>query len=308
MCSTLARLLRHLEDHLLSSSILTLTNGDSVCTLLPEVGGGLGSWRIGDQNMLRSASESAIAARNPLGLATFPLVPFSNRIGHGVFEWGGEPMALAKNFPPEPHSLHGVGWERTWGVETRSDSAATLTLVHRPDAYWPWPFEARQVVSLEERALILSLSVRNLAALAVPLAFGHHPYFDADGATLTFAAQRVWMTGCDGLPSEPVHPIDQFDFSTSALIARRDIDHCYAGITGAARIVWAGRRFGLEVKSTPQLGAAVVYVPKGGDAFCFEPVPHINNALNLPGHAPAMPVIEAGAQFEVEITFNAVEP
>jgi aldose 1-epimerase len=292
----------------LSSSILTLSSGDSVCTLLPEVGGALGSWHIGGQNMIRNASQNALAALSPLGLGTFPLVPYSNRIGHGAFAWGGGTVTLAKNFPPEPHSTHGVGWQRRWRVESQSDCAATLALTHRPDADWPWPFEARQVISLKERALILSLSVQNVAANAVPLAFGHHPYFDADGATMTFAAQRVWMTDDDNLPSEPVDPCDQFDFSRPAPITGRDIDNCYAGVTGAARIVWAGRRFGLEVKSTPPLGAAVVYIPKGGDSFCFEPVPHINNALNLSGHAPAMPVIEAGAQFEVEIAFNVIEP
>ncbi len=291
---------------MLTSSTLTLTSGEGQCTILPEIGGSLSSWRVGTQDMLRRATQSAISARDPRGLASFPLVPFSNRIGHGEFNWNGVPIRLARNFLPEPHPLHGVGWSRTWIVSDFSDSAATLTLTQAPDAFWPWAFEARQRIVLEEGKLTLSLSVRNLAAQAVPLAFGHHPYFDAADAALSFEADRVWMTGSDGLPNKPVVPEGPFDFSSSQLVQGRLIDHSYAGVKGDALITWRGRKYGLVIKSNPQLSAAVVYIPEGGDSFCFEPVPHINNALNLPGHMPAMPVIEPGAQFEVEISFVAI--
>jgi aldose 1-epimerase len=285
---------------------MTLTNGDSICTILPEIGGGLSNWRIGDQDMFRCATQSAMAARDPLGLATFPLVPFSNRIGNGMFDWNGETIAIEKNFAPEPHAIHGVGWKRAWRVERHSDSSVTLILSHSPDANWPWAFEARQVVTLDKTGLTLALSARNLSAQAVPLAFGHHPYFDVAGATMAFAAERMWTTGSDGLPSGTVKPDGQFDFSLPQPVKGRDIDHCYAGIAGRARITWSGRRFALEVTSTPPMAAAVVYIPKGGDAFCFEPVPHITNALNLPDHVPAMPVVGAGAQFEAKIVFDAI--
>ena len=77
-----------------------------------------------------------------------------------------------------------------------------------------------------------------------------------------------------------------------------------AGVSGPVQISWVGRPLRLEIGSN--LPAAVVYVPKGGDSFCFEPVPHINNALNLPGHAPAMPIIAPGERFEAEIDFKVV--
>jgi aldose 1-epimerase len=295
-----------LKEDNLATSILTLSSGDSICTVLPEIGGGLGSWKIGDQNMLRGASLNAIATRDPLGLATFPLVPFSNRIRDSTFEWAGTPITLAKNFLPERHSIHGVGWQRAWSVESRSETSVTLTLEHHSDAYWPWPFEARQIVSMGLTSLHLSLSVRNLAADPVPLSFGYHPYFEAEGASLSFPAGRVWLSDADALPVDVVRPHGQFDFALPMCVEGREVDNCYAGVTGAAQITWADRRYALEIESMPLLGAAVVYIPKGGDYFCFEPVPHINNALNMPGHQPAMPIIEPGSQYGVEIAFNAM--
>ncbi len=291
---------------MLTNACLTLSHGESMCTILPHIGGGLGGWSIGNQQLLRHADAQAVTARDPLGLASFPLVPYSNRISMGHFEWAGQKFALAANHPPEPHAIHGVGWQRDWAVDSAQGNCASLSLMHLPDAHWPWPFEARQVITLTSHSLTLALSARNLADVALPLAFGHHPYFDAEGASLAFAADHVWMSVEDARPTEPLVPVRQFDFSRQASVADRDIDHCYTGVSGKARVSWQGRRLALEIGSAPQLPAAVIYIPKGGDYFCYEPVPHINNALNLPAHHPAMPVIAPGACFETSITFEAV--
>jgi galactose mutarotase-like enzyme len=43
--------------------------------------------------MLRTASAEAIAAHDPLGMASFPLVPYSNRIADARFGWAGQTHA-----------------------------------------------------------------------------------------------------------------------------------------------------------------------------------------------------------------------
>jgi aldose 1-epimerase len=292
---------------LMTADALTLVVGDSRCIILPSLGGSLACWTIAGQPMLRTASAEAIAAGDPLTMATFPLVPFSNRIGQGRFKWGGHDVTLTQNFVPEPHAIHGVGWQDKWTVSGVSDDAATLTFQHEADDRWPWGFSAEQRIEIGERHLALLLTVRNTAAIAVPLAFGHHPYFDQAGARLQFQARRVWMNGEDALPSEAIAPLGPFDFAETGIVEGRDIDHCFAGWSGRARVEWAERPLALDITTTPPLGAAVVYIPKDGDAFCFEPVPHINNALNMPGHEPGMPIIEPGASFKTEIMFRAGE-
>jgi galactose mutarotase-like enzyme len=42
------------------------------------------------------------------------------------------------------------------------------------------------------------------------------------------------------------------------------------------------------------------------DGFCFEPVAHINDALNRPGNDHAMPLIGPGQSFTATIRFRAV--
>ena len=283
---------------------IILRAGTSECTVCPALGGGIAGWSVDGQAMLRRTSAEAIDTGHVLGLSSFPLVPYSNRIAHGQFEWAGHIVRITPNFAPEPHAIHGTGWEDAWQGEQISACQMRLHLTHSGDARWPWPFDAEQIVTVCEDGLSLALSATNLADVAVPLAFGHHPYFDSAGASMTFAAERVWMTGDDGLPSHPIAPSGQFDFAAGGQVEGCNIDHCYADITWPAKMSWERRPLRLEIGSN--LPAAVVYVPKGGASFCFEPVPHINNALNLPDHAPAMPIIAPGERFEATIVFKAI--
>ncbi len=287
-------------------AILTIRAGDSICTLCPELGGSILSWQVGGQNMLRQTSDAAIADRGRLGFASFPLVPYSNRIGQATFEYNGRRITLAKNFAPEPNALHGTGWEDIWQADMAGPDRIIQRLSHPGDDRWPWAFDAEQVITILPHGLHLELSAHNRSDEVAPLAFGHHPYFDQAGASMQFIAPRVWMSGEDGLPAEVAQPNGRFAFEHLETVEGRDIDHCYTGWSGQTRIEWAGREHALEIMSP--MRAAVVYIPKGGDAFCFEPVPHVNNALNMPGAEPTIPAIAPDAAYHTAIVFNVVAP
>jgi aldose 1-epimerase len=280
-----------------------ICSGDALCELWPDQGGSIGRWTVGGQDMLRRACRDDIRQPLPLGMASFPLVPYSNRIGHAAFTWDGARHQLAANFDPEPHAIHGTGWAAKWDVARVGDDHVTLRNHHEPDAHWPWPFDAEQHISLTADTLSIDLCARNLSDQAVPLSFGHHPYFDRDVAALSFRAARVWHAGADGLPERAETPSGHYDFSHGAPVTGRMLDHGYAGWDGRAEIRWAGRPLKLNI--TADMAAAVVYIPADGDVFCFEPVPHINNALNLPGHEPQMPVVAPRAEYVAHIRFCA---
>jgi aldose 1-epimerase len=290
----------------MTADVITLLHGADRCDLHPRIGGSIGGWTVDGQPVFRGANAAGLAARDPFRMASFPLVPYSNRIAQGTFEWNGNPVALALNFPPEPHSIHGVGFESPWACTERADDSAVLTLIHEPGAGWPWPFEARQRITLRDRELVLELSAVNRASHPAPLAFGHHPYFPQRGAHLTFGARGVWLSGDEYLPREQVAPSGKFDFSRGAPVEGADIDHCFTGWSGPARIAWPEKRLTLEISGSAELSAAVVYVRSGADSFCFEPVPHINNALNLLGHEPGMPIVAPGETFSACIRFRVL--
>lgn len=275
----------------------------AICEIWPETGGSIGRWSIAGQEMFRRATSDATRQPQPLGMGTFPLIPYSNRIGFGRFDWGGQTYHLEPNFHPEPHSIHGTGWTARWTAEQVAADSVVLHYAHLADKHWPWPFEATQHIMLSPDGLTIKLAAKNLSDETVPLAFGHHPYFDSAGATLSFRADQIWQTGPDGLPDYAEQPTGQFDFTNGDPVQGRALDNGYSGWNGKAEICWAGRPLALEIDA--DMAAAVVYVPDGGDSFCFEPVPHLINALNMPSQEPQMPLVLPGSTYRAQIHFSA---
>ena len=73
-----------------------------------------------------------------------------------------------------------------------------------------------------------------------------------------------------------------------------------------AIIAWPDEPQALGITASRELSSAVGYIRRELDAFCFEPVPHINNALNRIDPESAMPVIAPGERFEASIRFRAI--
>lgn len=277
---------------------ITIACGESQCLLLPHTGGSIGGWRVRGQDMLRRA----FADNDPLATASFPLVPFSNRIAGGCFDWAEERISLRPHPIAHPHAHHGVGWQRAWDVTQSRTDAVRIALHHMADADWPWPFYAEQFVSIGANWLTIDLTVRNDADHAAPLAFGHHLYFDSLDVQLQFSAQCIYPAGSDMLPMAPVALDRSNDFSPGLLVAECALDNCFGKWDGRSKIAWDNKSLAVDIES--DLPHAVLFTPSGEDYFCFEPVPHISNALNRADGD--MPVISANEMFRATIRLKAV--
>ena len=62
-----------------------LQSGDIRLEVCPAAGGSITRFSIEGQDILRPASEEAIKNRDPGLMAAFPMVPYCNRIAHGLF-------------------------------------------------------------------------------------------------------------------------------------------------------------------------------------------------------------------------------
>jgi aldose 1-epimerase len=239
--------------------------------LRPDLGGCIAGLWHRHTPILRSAEPAELGASRLS--ACYPLVPYSNRIGHARFRWKGRDFATRPNFGDGPHSVHGVGWQRPW--ETLSSSAVEVVLRHRhaPDADWPFAFEATQYFSLSPQAMHVEMVVTNLADEPQPIGLGWHPYFPRRARSRLHVelAQR-WDNDAGGLPVRKVAQP-----GIDADVAHLDFDHCFDGWRGAARI--RDERFALQLSSS--LDRLVVYTPATRDYFCVEPVSHVSNAIHM---------------------------
>jgi aldose 1-epimerase len=209
--------------------------------------------------------------QSALDAASYPLVPYSNRIAQARLMWAGQTYELRKNFPPEPHAIHGCGWEQAWDVLDSDDQFAELGLEHEADSAWPFDFSARQTIRVRPDRLELHMQLTNLAAVAAPAGLGWHPYFTKrPGCTIAFDATGRWEMGPDQLPT---HLAAHAGVHAEGNALR--LDHCFEGWSGA--LDW--RDPVLDVRVTSDISRMVVYTTPELNCIAIEPVSHVNNAL-----------------------------
>jgi aldose 1-epimerase len=264
----------------MANAPLTLSHGDWQMALAPELGGSILSLDYQGQAVMRRSGGSSI-----WDVASYPLVPFSNRIAHGRFSAQGQQVTLAPNFPgsDHPHTIHGFGWLAAWDVLQRGTNHAKLAYDH-PAGEWPWAFAATQDFTLDDAGLMLTLSLTNHGDTPMPAGLGIHPYFPRDAETLYHGLHRgEWTNTPDCLPlslEEQPHAIDWWH---GAPVGDRTVDTAYTGRAGPLTLGWPDRDLALTITPSDNLGCTVVYTPHGEDYVCVEPVSHITDAVNRDG-------------------------
>jgi aldose 1-epimerase len=262
--------------------------GTLSAALRPDLGGCIAGLWAGEQPLLRSTLPEALTS--PRQCACFPLLPYSNRVGHCRFEWQGHTYSTQRNFVDHPHSLHGVGWLRPWELEQADDSRATLVLRHSPDEDWPFAFEARQQIELKPGGLRLTLQLINTDTRCQPVGLGWHPYFPSHPETrLQLPITQRWEPGPDALPTH-AGPHAALDADVASL----RLDHCFGGWTGEASIDTLPQPLHLQASTPAETGF-----------FCVEPVSHVNNAVQSPDPvAEGLVALEPGDSLSAWMTLS----
>jgi aldose 1-epimerase len=283
-------------------TLLALTSDVWQVRLAPSLGGSIIDARWRGHDVLRPTTDEQLALNNARKTACYPLVPFSNRVGFGQFEFDGERHTLHANFAGEPHAVHGVGFQRAWYVGEHSEAGVDMHLTHTPDRSWPFAFAARQRIGIDGDTLTLTLSVTSLDRRRMPCGLGWHPFFPLDTAAGKTRLATGWdamlVSGPDQLPRNQVEP--------PALQALDDtvVDNCFTGWNRRASIGTPHHHIRIDASDT--LRCVVLFRPEGQPFFAFEPVSHPNNALN--GIEPAMHVLEPGATLDAQVSLTLSQP
>lgn len=255
---------------------IRLVAGDLRCDIVPELGAAISGLWLGDVPVLRSMPGPMLTSVRESGC--YPLVPFSNRIAHATLQWNGTRHPLVQNFAPEPHAIHGVGWQRPWTVLEADTRCVRMSFEHAADAAWPFAFDSAQAFRLEAGALELSLSVTNQSAQPAPLGLGWHPFFVKRARSrIAFQATGRWEMGDDQLPTHRTASRG-LDGDCAAL----DVDHCFDGWDGMVHL----HDELLHTRLSSSLEWLVVFTNEQRDFVAVEPVSHVNNAINMAHAAP----------------------
>jgi aldose 1-epimerase len=263
------------------SDTLTLSSPHLELQLSPSIGGAISRLAyLAAGNATSILRDSHTPLENVLGAASFPLVPYVNRVRDGSFIFRGQSVSMAPNMAGDPSPLHGHGWLNPWSVEEASESRAVLSYRHAPDE-WPWSYEARQEFRIEEAVLWIGLTCRNTSGEPMPCGLGQHPYFPCSASTLIeTGVTHAWTVDEQVLPVEKVPASGRYDLS-NRLICGQDLDNGFGGWSGRALMDDPAWPFELELSSL-QARFFQIYSPASGGIFVAEPVSHANAAMNAP--------------------------
>lgn len=264
-----------------------LNSGPLRLALRPDLGGCIAGLWLGDVPVLRSTEPGSLTGARLSGC--YPLAPYSNRLGYRRFRWLGRDYTTEPNFDDNPHSVHGVAWQRPWEVHEVSAAAARLSCRHGGDAHWPFAFDLEQHFALGAGTLDVRLAFTNRAAHAQPVGLGWHPYFPKRARSrLHIELSERWDNDASGLPVRRVAQPAGID----ADIAHLEFDNCFEGWHGAARL----RDEKLSLRLTSSLRYLVVFTPQTKPYYCVEPVSHVSNAIHMAEPAACgLAALEPGA-------------
>jgi aldose 1-epimerase len=267
------------------TSLVELRAGTARATLAPEVGGAVVRYECNGEPILRPTTAATLAAGDVLGVSSYPLVPFSNRIAGATLHWEGKTYRLPRYLPDQPHAIHGNGWRRRWEVIEQTPAGATLELEHSaagPGAdEWPFAYRARQTFALAPDDFSMTLSIANAGDVPFPFGLGWHPFFPRNASTvLGFAAAGVWQTDPTLLPARLDRVPSAWDFGIPRAIGATTLDNCFAGWRPPATLRWPDRRLAAAIAADDSCTHLVVFIPPECDYLAIEPVTHMTDAFN----------------------------
>lgn len=223
---------------------------------------------------------------DPLPAASFHMLPYSNRIRDGRFEFQGKQIQLQN---AQTHAIHGALRKLPWTIVDSSSSSLICQFDSREGQTinWPWPISATIEHSITNERLSSHITLTNQGDTDMPAGFGWHPYFvrNINGAEplLTLPVTGVFPDASgDCLPDDaPVTLPEHLNFRTpKPLDADQRIDCCLSGLKGQCVLDWqqSGVKLILEASDICEY---LVFFNPDMPHFAVEPVTNANDAFNL---------------------------
>ena len=187
------------------------------------------------------------------------LVPWPNRVDHGVWTLDGVEQQLDLTEPAKHNAIHGLLRNTAYELVERSDSSVTLGATVWPQHGYPFLLETTVTYALVEtadgHALEVTHAITNRSAMKAPAAIGTHPFFTIgdvapEELVLTLhAATRIEVD--DRLIPTGTTDVEgtAYDLRQGRLLADLDLDHAFADLSPVDGVVASLRSMdGREVR------------------------------------------------------------
>jgi galactose mutarotase-like enzyme len=242
------------------------------------------------------------------------LHPWANRLAADRYSCGGKNVTLDPAAPGLKHDdnglpIHGLlNASSGWRVAQKQADAhgARLRAVldfDTPELLADFPFAHRVEldVVVHHARMRVTTTIAPSAELAVPLAFGFHPYLRLPGAPraeweLDFPVRRKLLLDAQQIPTGATTPVAPI----SGPVGERTWDDGFDRIDEPRRFALraAGRELAVEFEAGYDV--AQIFVPPGADFVCVEPMTAPANALS----SGALEWVQPGERFSATFSIS----
>jgi aldose 1-epimerase len=272
--------------------VVTIASDSWQVDVLPGTGASVAAGRVRTADgvwcdLLRPTRRASLG--EPEKCASFPMVPWSNRIRDGVLRFSDRTWQLQRN-AADGTAIHGAARYADWTVASRTTEAVTLTLdsASQVGVNFPWQFAAAITYAVAGRTLSVSTTVRNVDVSPFPAGFGHHPYFERSltPGTSTGPVLHVPTHAGYALRAGMAHAAAgsvpaRADFRTPRPLGTAFVDDVLTAREPGAPVTIEYDELTVELHADPLYSHMVVYAPRGRSYFAVEPVTHVNDGFAL---------------------------
>jgi galactose mutarotase-like enzyme len=283
--------------------------GGVEATFVPEAGMIGCSLRHRGEELLgqRGGLRRYVESRSTMGIPF--LHPWANRLGASTFEVAGRAVDLEREGLPLKRDdnglpMHGLlsaapGWrvERHGELEDGGVLVASFDFGAYPRLLEAFPFPHRVEIeaTLVGAELTIATTVTPSGEVAVPIAFGFHPYLCLPGVSRAEweleapVSERLPLDGRQ-LPTGEREPAA----IEAGPLGSRTYDDAFLAPPGGAPFALSGGDRRIELRMGEGYPFAQVYAPADTDAVAIEPMTAPTNALVT---GADLPLVEPGGSF-----------
>lgn len=224
------------------------------------------------------------------------LHPWANRLGANRFAVAEREVDLAPGDPAvgrdgDGLAIHGLAAAPGAWRLAAGDRALAATLEHAGEGgAFPFPHRLDVELALADGGLRVATTLRATGPVAVPVAFGWHPYLRLPGLprrawVLELPDRERLVADARGLPAGPTVA----ERAEAAPLAGRRLDVGFAGLAPGAVLGLRGGGWRLAVALEAGYPAAQAYAPTEADVVSLEPMTAVTDALRTGRGLPLVP-------------------
>jgi galactose mutarotase-like enzyme len=255
-----------IADRQYKTYILTDEATQTRVEVVPERGGIITRWQIGEEDMLYldtdRFTDPALSVRGGIPI----LFPICGNLPDNTYIHEGKTYSLKQ---------HGFARELPWTVVDSPADGVRLSLTSNDTtrAVYPFDFEVIYTYRLQGNDLLIEQRYVNRSPVPLPFSAGFHPYFSvADKSQLQLDIPAREFQTKNSLTPQP--------FSGSFDYGEDEIDVAFQAGAERASVIDQGRSRQLTLSYDPMFTTLVFWTVKGKDFYCLEPWSAPRNAMN----------------------------